>query len=117
MLKVYVCTPLKTEKFKLELISRTLLEQNVFGFIPPQGQLVDKKLGSLLDKRHIDLCNEVWVFGPIGRDCAWEIGYATGLGKNVKIFVDESNMHVINEDWMTVIGVELVYCENIRSSK
>lgn len=108
MKKVYVCTPLKAPKFNLKLITETILKYQVFAFIPPTGQLQDKTNGAILDKLMIENCDEIFVFGLIGRDCAWEIGYATGLNKKVTIFVDESNREMVESDWMTVINVELV---------
>lgn len=109
MKRVYVCTPLAAGKFDLELISITLLARNVFAFIPPRGQLNHKTIGAKLDRKMIDACDEVYVFGPIGRDCAWEIGYATGLGKPVTIFQNESNAGMLREDWMTIIDVKIDY--------
>jgi hypothetical protein len=38
---------------------------------------------------------------PIGRDCAWELGYAAGLG--IPIYVLGGELE--DEDWMTKIGV------------
>jgi hypothetical protein len=102
MKRVYVCTPLKDEKYPGGTIHQVLLRfPNVFAFIPPTSQIIDKELGAALDKRMIELCNEVWVFGPIGRDCAWEIGYAQGLGKPVVFHLDQTNAQIVNEDWMT----------------
>lgn len=107
---VYICTPLSKDKFNLDYISSRLLEDsNSFAFIPPIGQLDSKSKGAALDKLMIEKCHEVWVFGPIGRDCCWEIGYAQGLGKKVKIFIDDTNKYVIEEDWMVTLGrVEVV---------
>lgn len=105
MKKVYVCTPLKEEKFQLELISKILLEKQVFAFIPPTAQLQDKTTGAILDKKMIEECDEVFVFGNIGRDCAWEIGYAQGLGKKVTFFVNQENEYILQEDWMTTLNI------------
>lgn len=105
---VYICTPLAASKFDLAKISQTILNEGVFAFIPPTGQLNAKQMGVALDRRMIDLCDELWAFGPIGRDCAWEVGYAQGLGKPTKIFIDKSNQYVKLEDWMTPNGSELV---------
>jgi len=108
-MKVYICTPLAEGKFDLSNITSKLLESGAFAFIPPVGQLQDKDSGAKLDKLAIDQCDELWAFGPIGRDCCWEIGYALGLGKRVKIHLDDSNSYVVEEDWMVSIGAELVY--------
>ncbi len=112
MRKIYICTPLKLEKFKLEKISKELLNNpDCFAFIPPTGQLVSKTVGAKLDKQMIEHCDELWAFGPIARDCCWEVGFATGLGKVVKIFVDESNQDVVDNDWMTLLGAKLIFGE------
>lgn len=106
--KIYVCTPLATGKFNLKQIQETLIHNGVFAFIPPTDQLNEKAIGAKVDKQMIELCDELWAFGPIGRDCAWEIGYANGLGKKVKLFVDMMNEHVVQDDWMTVLNIEIV---------
>lgn len=108
-MKVYICTPLAEGKFNLPKISKAVLDAGAYAFIPPVGQLSDKTLGAKLDKLAIDQCDELWAFGPVGRDCCWEIGYAKGLGKVVKLFIDESNQYLVDEDWMVTIGAELVY--------
>lgn len=107
-LLIYVCTPLNQDKFNLKQITEVCLrhKQFIFPFIPPIGQLSDKKLGAQLDKTMIELCNEMYVFGNIGRDCAWEIGYAAGLNKPITIFIDDSNKASFDDDWMTV-------CKNV----
>ena len=109
MLKVYISTPLMGEKFNLKRITEVLLSYpNVFAFIPPIGQLEDKKSGALLDKNAILNCDEVWVFGKIGRDCAWEIGYANGLNKPIKFFMTQEELSHISEDWMTFLDVKII---------
>lgn len=97
---VYICTPLKPEKFNVQAIHDKVAEERVFAFIPTPDIRADKASAALLDKQHIDQCDELWVFGPIGRDCAWEIGYAQGIGKPVVFFEDSSNAHVVRDDWM-----------------
>lgn len=108
-MKVYVCTPLQEGKFNLPKISSVLLQAEAFAFIPPVGQLSDKVLGAQLDRLAIDQCDELWAFGPVGRDCRWEIGYALGLGKKVKLFIDNTNRYLMDEDWMVTLGADLVY--------
>jgi methyl coenzyme M reductase subunit C-like uncharacterized protein (methanogenesis marker protein 7) len=99
MKKVYISTPLKPGKFDLDAIQKHIEYQKVFAYIPPTtGE--DSIQGASVHKQHIELCDEVWVFGPIGRDCAWEIGYAQGIGKHVVFFLSESNRNVLDEDWM-----------------
>jgi nucleoside 2-deoxyribosyltransferase len=107
--KVYISTPLKPEKFDLDAIQKEILKAGVFAFIPPTEEKNDRKQGAQIDKLQIELCDEMWVFGPIGRDCAWEIGYAQGLGKHVKFFRSPVNEHVVQEDWMIfAAGTEVV---------
>lgn len=112
MKKVYICTPLKSEKFEINSISKIILKENIFAFIPPSEQLLNKKLGAKVDQVMIRSCDELWVFGNFGRDCAWEIGFAQGLNKKVKIFVNKNNKDILKTDWMTLINVEIVNLEN-----
>jgi len=106
--KIYICTPLKEEKFLLDKISSEILKSGDFAFIPPTGQLLNKKVGAKLDKLMIEQCDELWAFGMLGRDCSWEIGYATGLNKKVKIFISIENKVILEEDWMLLIDAEIV---------
>jgi hypothetical protein len=98
--RVYISTPLKPEKFNLDLIQRTVLKEKVFAFIPPTEEKNDRRQGALIDKLQIELCDELWVFGSIGRDCSWEAGYAAGLGKPVVFFHSDDNEEVYQNDWM-----------------
>lgn len=98
--RVYISTPLKPEKFNLDLIQRVILREGVFAFIPPTEEKNDREQGAAVDKLQIELCDELWIFGPIGRDCSWEAGYAAGLGKPVVFFHDDSNDHIRRDDWM-----------------
>lgn len=104
MKKVYISTPLKEEKFNIEDIQSEILKYGVFAFIPPTSQKVNQDQGSKVDKLSIELCDEVWVFGAIGRDCSWEIGFAHGLGKKVILYKSSHNNHIFNEDWMLFSG-------------
>ncbi len=110
---VYVCTPLSKEKFNLKMIQERILSEKVFAFIPPIGQLEDKHQGTRTDVQMLDLCDEVWVFGRIGRDCAWEIGYAKGLKKPVKFFMDNSEYEYLRDDWMVFHEVTNNECTNL----
>lgn len=100
--KVYISTPLKLEKFRLDQIQAAILEtEGVFAFIPTTAEAKgDPTRAALLNKQMLDLCDEVWVFGPIGRDCAWEMGYARALGKDLVFFSTEENQNIIPTDWM-----------------
>ena len=59
--------------------------------------------GALQCKRAIESSDIVICQPPIGRDCAWELGFAHGLGKKIYVLgkLDKG-------DWMTKIGVEYV---------
>lgn len=108
-MKVYISYPMNPEKHNLTEITKIILKHKVFASIPPPGQLESKKIGAELDRLLIEKCEEVWAFGKIGRDCAWELGYAVGLGKNVRIFINDENRYILFEDWMTLINAEI--CE------
>lgn len=106
--RVYVSTPLKPQKFRLSLIQEAVRKAGVFAFIPTTVDSTPEA-GAAVNKLQIELCDEVWVFGPIGRDCSWEIGYAQGLKKPVKFFATEENKHMVTEDWMLFCaGTEVV---------
>lgn len=108
MKKVYVSYPMNPKKHQMNVIQNELLKGDVFPSIPPAGQLENKILGSAFDKKLIENCDEVWAFGEIGRDCSWELGFAVGLNKKVRIFIDASNSEILIEDWMTLINAEIV---------
>lgn len=108
---VYICTPLSEGKFNLEKISKTIIHENVFAFIPPQAQLQSREIGANLDRKMIDFCDEVWAFGPIGRDCSWELGYAQGLGKPTRIYLDKSNEDMVKDSWMMPLGCTFIIGE------
>lgn len=100
MTKVYVCTPLKLSKFPFEQIQRTLLSRGVFAFVPLPQPLLPIGLVIQLNKHHLVNCDEVWVFGRIGRDCAWEIGFAQALGKPIRFFRSAKNLQILENDEM-----------------
>lgn len=104
MKTVYISTPLKEEKFDINMIHEAILKEGVFAFIPPNSPKVRQDQGAIVDKLMIDQCDEVWVFGVIGRDCAWEIGYAHGLKKPVKFFKTKANEQILKQDWMLYTG-------------
>lgn len=102
MRKIYISTPLKPEKFRLDQIQTALLQdKEAFAFIPTTAESKGGPTrAALLNKQMLDLCDEVWVFGPIGRDCAWEMGYARALGKPIVFFSTKENENIIPTDWM-----------------
>jgi hypothetical protein len=111
MKRVYISTPLKPEKFRLDQIQREILYSEVFAFIPTTAEVKgDPTTAALINKQMIEFCDELWAFGPIGRDCAWELGFASALNKPIKFFATEENEHMIPTDWMlfNTGGVEVV---------
>jgi hypothetical protein len=109
--KVYVSTPLKPAKFRLDQIQAQIKRAGVFAFIPTTAETTPAAAAAI-NKLQIELCDELWVFGPIGRDCSWEIGYAQGLKKPVKFFQTAENEHMVKEDWMLFCaGTEAVKSE------
>lgn len=104
MKRVYISTPLKEEKFNITDIQNEILKHKVFAFIPPNSPKVNQHQGSRVDRLSIDLCDEMWVFGAIGRDCSWEIGYADGIGKKLVFYTSDHNRDVTSSDWMIWTG-------------
>ncbi len=49
--------------------------------------------------------------GYFGADSNWEIGYAMGKGKLVRIFIDDSNRHLLDEYWLLYGGLYLKLLE------
>lgn len=106
--RVYISTPLKPHKFNLKAIQEMILDKRVFAFIPTTVESTPEAAAAV-NKLMIELSDELWVFGPIGRDCSWEIGYAQGLNKPVVFFASEVNKHMVKEDWMLFCaGTEVV---------
>lgn len=113
MKRVYISTPLKPEKFKLGPIQDAILKAGVFAFIPTTVDTTPEQ-GAAINKLQIELADEVWVFGPIGRDCSWEIGYAQGKGIPVVFHESNENKHMVTEDWMLFCaGTQVVRSEFI----
>lgn len=105
--KIYICTPLSKDKFNLDWITKVILNEKVFAFIPPVGQLQDKDAGAQVDKFMIEQCDELWAFGPLGRDCAWEMGFAHGLKKPVRLYFNPTTWELLKDDWMLFIDTKL----------
>ncbi len=100
---VYISTPLSKEKFNIIDIEKVILKEGVFAFIPPSDADLQADIGAKVDRMMLDLCDEVWVFGNIGRDCAWEMGYAAALNKPIRIYSDTTHF---KNDWMTYLGTD-----------
>lgn len=108
MKRVYISYPMNPSKHKLNQIQAQVQIRGVYPSIPPAGQLNDKKPGAQFDKYLIENSDEVWAFGQLGRDCAWELGFAVGLGKKVLIFLDVDNELHLEADWMLFLNAEVV---------
>ncbi|MBB5121711.1 exopolyphosphatase [Streptomyces eurocidicus] len=59
--------------------------------------------GALACQRAIDEADCVICQPPIGRDCAWELGYAAGTGKKIYVIGP-----LPEDDWMTKIDIHYV---------
>ncbi len=109
MKTVYISTPLSKEKFEIDLIQKKILgNPGYFFYIPSTSESINRKRGLETHIHHLNLCDELWAFGRIGLDCSWEIGYATGLGKKVKLFIAEDNEYIIDDSWMPAYNAEII---------
>jgi len=66
-------------------------EKEVSGFDYSEGAL---ECQEAIDKSNIIICQP-----PIGRDCAWELGYAVAKNKPIYVLGE-----LDSEDWMTKLG-------------
>lgn len=104
MTSVYVCSSLRAEVFAhvSSVLNKVSKGEK---FYRPQKSDVAEMLQTVIDDcKGIETSDELWVIGEFGRDCSWEVGYAMGLGKKVKVFVDDTNHHLVDEDWMYRYG-------------
>lgn len=107
MKSVYICSSLRPEVYKH--VSRVLgivaKDEKIYR---PQPGPVENRLEIVAsDCYAIEHCDELWVIGEFGRDCSWEIGYALGLGKSVKVYRDPTNTAMVEKDWMLYHGIRL----------
>jgi hypothetical protein len=73
-------------------------------WIPKKYVTVPKfPTGAYECKEAIDNSEAIICIPPIGRDCAWELGYAIGCNKKVYVLGD-----LDPDDWMTRISAEIV---------
>lgn len=104
MNKVYICSSLRPEV--INYVNKTLYKLPRSIHLRPWSSPDSSKVGHVeTDVAMIQYCDELWVVGEYGRDCSWEIGYAMGLGKRVVIWRDDSNKHLIAQDWMYIHGI------------
>lgn len=103
--KVYICSSLKPDNYLYVSELLTKLPPAIH-LRPNASQLVadDRRHFVESDVAMIKYCDELWVLGRFGRDCTWEIGFATALGKTIRILRDRANDQVLQEDWMYMHG-------------
>ena len=102
--KVYICSSLRKENHtKVTKILEQLPEAiHLRPYLDQQGN----KMGHIeADIAMINWADELWLVGEYGRDCQWELGYATGIKKPIKVFRDENNRERLAQDWMWLGGV------------
>lgn len=116
MKSIYVCSSLRPEVYQhvSKVLSVVAKDEKIYR--PQPGPLENRHeiVGS--DCYGIEHCDELWVIGQFGRDCSWEIGYAMGLGKKVKIYVDDTNREFVDKDWMFYHGIKLGLLQIIQLS-
>lgn len=109
-LKVYVCGSLRPEVVKdVDKKLKRLLKESAFPieFLRPTGTDMDKIMDIVReDVAAIEECDELWQIGEYGRDSVWELGFAFGLGKPVKVLIDETNREKMQADVMYRIGFD-----------
>ena len=102
MKQAYFCAKVKNIKISsekaLELAKRMgfklwIPSEKVSNYDYPNGAL---KCVKAIEKSEVIICQT-----PIGRDCAWELGYAYALGKKIYVI---GNLE--KDDWMTKIGIK-----------
>lgn len=103
--KVYICSSLRPEVYvRVTELLNTKCPKAIH--LRPYLEQTGNKLGHIeCDVAMIHHCDELWVVGEYGRDCAWEIGYATAMGKPIKVFKDASNALSLEKDWMLYHGL------------
>lgn len=98
--QAYYCSPVKNRRFDsskaIELAKKLgyelwIPEKEISGYDFPEGAVECKKA---IDESKIVICQP-----PIGRDCAWELGYAVAKSKLIYVISE-----LDKEDWMTKLG-------------
>lgn len=102
--KIYICSSLRIENHTR--VTEILAQLPKVIHLRPYLEQTGNKLGHIeADIAMIHYCDEVWVVGEYGRDCAYEQGLATGLGKPMTVFRDEKNKERLDSDWMILHSV------------
>src|SRR6266481_42803 len=107
MKSIYICSSLRAEVYAhvSKVLAVVTTDEKIYR--PQAGPAENRDSIVESDCYAIEHCDELWVIGEFGRDYSWEIGYAMGLGKIVKIFVDYTNSHFVEKDWMIHYGNKL----------
>lgn len=102
--KIYICSSLRPENHAR--VTEILKQLPPAIHLRPYIEQIGNKLGHIeSDIAMLYYCDEVWVVGEFGRDCAFEQGFATGIGKAMVIFRDEKNKERLDSDWMVLHAV------------
>jgi nucleoside 2-deoxyribosyltransferase len=105
MKKVYICSSLREEPYKhVTEVLEKVTNPSIVVLRPNFGDENNKIAHVVQDVGMIRESDELWLMGEYGRDCSWEIGFAMALGIPVRIFIDETNRHLIEHDWMLLYG-------------
>lgn len=104
MKKVYICSSVRASVY--DRVTGILEQLPPAIHLRPRQDVEGQKINHVeIDVAMIHHCDEVWVLGEFGRDCSWEIGYATAVGKHIIMFVDETNRNFVEKDWMYNHGI------------
>lgn len=105
MKKVYICSSLRQDNYNYvtELLKKLPEAIHLRPHIS-QSEADDKRHFVESDVAMMEYADEIWVLGRFGRDCSWEIGYATGRGIPIKLLEDKYNAEVLAADWMWIHG-------------
>ncbi len=97
--KVYICSSLRPEVY--ERVSSLLKRlPKAIHLRPTQDQPGNKLNHVEVDVAMMHHADEIWLVGEFGRDCSWELGYATGKGIPIVFWRDETNSKHLDQDWM-----------------
>ena len=88
----------KAIKLAKELKYKLWIPENKVSYDFPKGAIECQKA---IDKSEIIICQT-----PIGRDCAWELGYAVALKKPIYVIGKFEK-----DDWMTKLG-NIIYVKD-----
>lgn len=115
-MKVYVCSSLRPEVMthRNAVIAGLAVPEGTRLFLPDGVDPTRKREIVREDVYEIETCDEFWIVGQYGRDCAWEVGYAMALNKKIKFFLDATNENRFNEDWMIMTGYDKGIMEVIK---